>query len=182
MSPVQQRAAEILGRLRGVDNPNIVELGCQRGALSNLLLCRPDLRLTMVDDWLPGDQQPDTYKATNDTNANLDERKARMHRESALDFAANAGPRARVLEMRTSAAAKICRHEKFDLVFIDADHSEDGVARDIAEWRPMARYWIGGHDYMNNDPRFDFSGVKRAVHAAFNDIERGLNYTWWARP
>lgn len=178
----EQRAMEIFSRLEGVDNPRVIELGCQRGVLSNLLLSRPDLHLTMVDDWLPGDQQPDHYRATRDSNAGLSEAKADRHRAMALEVAAKAGERARVLEMRTHEAAEVCRGEVFDLVFIDADHSEEGVARDVADWRGKARHWIGGHDYLNKDPRFDFSGVARAVHAAFDDVERGRNWTWWARP
>lgn len=178
----RQRAAEIFDRLRNVENPRVVELGCQRGNLSNILLSRPDLHLTMVDDWLPGDQQPEHYKNTRDSNSRLPVERASLHRSKALQIAAKAGKRARVLEMRTHEAAKVCMGEMFDLVFIDADHSEEGVAQDIADWRGKARYWIGGHDYLNKDPRFDFSGVARAVHAAFNDVERGRNWTWWARP
>lgn len=54
-----------------------------------------------------------------------------------------------------------------DYVFIDADHSYEGAARDIARWRTHARKAIAGHDYEPSYP-----GVVRAVDEAFPDAEK----------
>jgi hypothetical protein len=66
-----------------------------------------------------------------------------------------------------------------DLVFIDADHSYEGVKADIEAWLPKVKVggWIGGHDYKS--PRFP--GVERAVHERFDQVEHGANSTWFWR-
>ena len=46
----------------------------------------------------------------------------------------------------------------FDMVFIDADHSYEGVKKDIKSWGPKC-HLLCGHDYDLND-------VKRAVDEA----------------
>ena len=87
------------------------------------------------------------------------------------------------------AGALAKRHEfggNFDLVFLDADHSFEGVTADLAAWeiRVKAGGWIGGHDYRNPDPRFRF-GVTEAVDAWAErrglQLETDLNFTWFAR-
>ena len=52
-----------------------------------------------------------------------------------------------------------------DAVFIDGDHSYDGVRADIEAWWPVVRPggWLGGDDYRHTDTRFDFTGIDRAV-------------------
>merc|ERR1712003_19845 len=51
--------------------------------------------------------------------------------------------------------------EPFDLIFVDADHSEEGVVADLAAWIPRVRPGgiVAGHDYLTAD-----GGVARAVH------------------
>lgn len=52
-----------------------------------------------------------------------------------------------------------------DMVFIDADHSYESVAKDISAWLPKIRKGgiISGHDYDNP------CGVKQAVSERFKD-------------
>lgn len=68
-----------------------------------------------------------------------------------------------------------------DLVFIDADHSEQAVREDIRAWLPKVRQdgVIAGHDYgSSNHP-----GVKIAVDEAFAGRREPLhleaNKVWW---
>lgn len=60
-------------------------------------------------------------------------------------------------------AASVIGDKRAWMVFLDGDHSEEGVADDIARWRPkvMPGGILAGHDY------FTFPGVRNAVHAAF---------------
>lgn len=55
-----------------------------------------------------------------------------------------------------------------DAVFIDADHSYESVASDIAAWLPKVRPGgiIAGHDFSPS-----FPGVMRAVHERFSRFE-----------
>ena len=53
----------------------------------------------------------------------------------------------------------------FDMVFIDADHTYEGVRNDLKAWDHLATKVISGHDYTN------FPEVHRAV----NDYFKGFN-------
>ncbi len=80
-------------------------------------------------------------------------------------------------------AAKDFADESFDLVFIDADHSEEWVLRDLAAWLPKVRAGgvIAGHDY--GAPHHP--GVKRAVDRVFanhpHPVRLEANKVWWTR-
>ncbi len=70
----------------------------------------------------------------------------------------------RVYWMTTHAAAPLVPDGWADFVFIDAAHSYQAVAQDIADWLPKVAPggWFGGHDYHEAWP-----GVQRAVREAF---------------
>lgn len=54
----------------------------------------------------------------------------------------------------------------FDMVFIDAEHTYEGVKRDIQNWGPKARYILCGHDYCKEWP-----DVMRAVDELLGEVE-----------
>lgn len=159
-----------------------VEVGVFRGALSQKLLDGGVVRLFMVDNWLPAGEQPEHYKATGDWHASRpidgvasDERKAR-------EVARRSNGRAVVMKMPSVEAARQINDGSMDFVFLDADHSCEGVRADIEAWLPKVRKggWIGGHDYASDHPDYDFTGVKRAVDEAFPEgVELDSNYTWF---
>jgi hypothetical protein len=67
------------------------------------------------------------------------------------------------------------------MVFLDADHSYEGVKEDWFEWRPKVKPggWLAGHDY--GDKRF---GVKQAVDeslAFWHKLELDVDLTWFVR-
>lgn len=74
------------------------------------------------------------------------------------------------------AAKKIKR--KFDLIFIDADHSEEAVRQDIALWWPRVKR--GGlmvfHDCFKDHGYFP--GVYRAVSERFGDLPTEITLAW----
>lgn len=68
--------------------------------------------------------------------------------------------------------------ESCDLVFIDADHSYDGVKRDIRGWKDRVKRGgiLAGHDYS---PEYD--GVRRAVNELLgkdNIEQRGIVWVY----
>jgi hypothetical protein len=75
-------------------------------------------------------------------------------------------------------AADQFKDKSLDFVYIDGDHTYDGVVTDITAWIPKIKSdgIIGGHDYK--EPTFP--GVTKAVHEFFNpsDVKafRGLNW------
>ena len=82
-----------------------------------------------------------------------------------------------VISDSAAAAAKF-QDASCSFVFIDADHSYEGVKRDIAAWLPKVRHGgvIAGHDYHEGD----WPGVWRAVRETFGEIEPvgDAKYCW----
>ncbi|WP_353474789.1 class I SAM-dependent methyltransferase [Salipiger sp. H15] len=182
VSAVEQRAQAILRRLPEV--ARMAEIGVLVGRLSEAVLrARPGLNLTMVDSWAPMDRQPAAYIATGDEHARHDTARVQRHRSEAERRVRPFRKRTTIFAMSSIEAATQVEDASLDLVFLDGDHSELGVLSDIEAWLPKVRAggWIGGHDIDNDDPRYDFSGVRRAVEARFGTFEVDQNFTWWVR-
>lgn len=183
----EQRAGAVLRRLEGIENPVVAEIGVGTGRMSRELLKRADLRLHMVDSFLPMTQQPTAYVATRDNFALRDGNKVAEHRAAVMDVVHRYPKRAVLHETDSEMASHAFGDGGLHLVFVDADHSYEGVKRDIACWLPKVKTggWLGGHDYANPDARFDFSGVKRAVdefsHNFSKVVEFDSNFTWFVR-
>jgi predicted O-methyltransferase YrrM len=81
----------------------------------------------------------------------------------------------------SDGTARLFEDEYFELVFIDADHSEESVSRDIVVWLPKVKRGgvIAGHDYGSRN----WPGVKRAVDRCFSahqyPIRLEANKVWW---
>ena len=170
------RAFEVLRRLP--DGPVIgVEVGVWRGYMSYALLCRPDVILFMVDNWVGNEEYADIGHGAKDQEKN---------KEMALANTQYAGERRRVLHNDSAKASLNITDRSLDFVFIDADHSYEGVKTDIFYWRPKVKKGglLGGHDYAN--PRHSFGvEVKRAVDEAVEahgwTLDLGRNTTWFVR-
>ena len=186
MKPFEQRGSAIVARLP--QNARAAEIGVLIGQTSEFILrSRKDAFLLMIDSWQTVDKQPERYKATGDDHAlHADPARVNSHRAQAEARAKLFPGRASILAMTSSEAAAKVEDGSLDLVFIDADHSKEGVTEDIALWLPKVKAggWLGGHDYRNPDPRFRF-GVTEAVDewaaATGRPIETDLNFTWFAR-
>ncbi len=85
------------------------------------------------------------------------------------------GARAKLLRMKTVYAASLYGDKAFDFVFIDADHTYEGVRADIDAWLPKVRPggWLMGHDFNPND----FPGVVQAVTETFEPRTYG-DHVW----
>ncbi|MFI4860485.1 MAG: glycosyltransferase [Phycisphaerales bacterium JB063] len=83
----------------------------------------------------------------------------------------------------SAQAAERFGDEQLCFVYLDADHSEQGVWRDLCAWAPKVRVGgiIAGHDYGHRD----FPGVQRAVDRFVGRFgwtvhEEGEG-VWWAQ-
>ncbi len=78
------------------------------------------------------------------------------------------------------AADQVPKGYQFDMVFIDAAHTYEGVKADIQAWKPMARILLCGHDYCPQWP-----GVVKAVDETLgppDGVAGTIWYKWMTRP
>jgi hypothetical protein len=149
-----------------LDNPTAgAELGAHAGKFTEQMLAAfPKLTLYAVDTWAvtPGYESYDFPTIL-------------MHFSKRT---AKYADRLIVLPTDTVDAARNVADASLDFVFIDADHSYEGVARDIDAWRSKVKPGgiLCGHDYYH--PRFP--GVARAVDERVK-ATAGPDYVWWVR-
>jgi hypothetical protein len=151
----------------------VVELGVREGRLAGHLLASvPESHVTGVDLWRV---QPPRAEPGAET---YDGWPMARYRAAALALAARNPGRCRMLELATDEAALVVPDGSLDLVFVDADHTERAVARDIATWTPKVGPGglLAGHD-------IHWPSVHRAVAASGPFEEAGHDHVWlrWIR-
>lgn len=178
--PAQVRAREVISRLNGAKHPRGAEVGVFAGEMSaSLLASNPILHLDMVDSW---EGFGAAYEGdSGDWHAGLSQTAQDGFFDIALARTAFAADRRTVMRQRSTEAAR--NPHAYDFVFLDADHSYEGLSADIKAWAPKIKPggWLGGHDYENTDfPKF---GVTQAVNEFVSStglkLELGDNYTWF---
>jgi len=155
-------------------NPRLgVELGVKEGRFTAYMLRTfPDIHMVAVDLWQvrPGVDQPFGFE----TYSNWDFGDIRTRFNRAIEGWEN---RCTVHNMDTQEAAALYDDAIFDFVFIDAEHTYEGVRDDIAAWRSKVKPGglLCGHDYDEN-----FVGVRKAVDE-LGKITLGENAVWMLR-
>ena len=179
------RAGPVLARLP--QGATMVEVGVSTALLAeHLLRTRPDIEWHGVDPWARRAEQRACYVASGDTHAQLSDADTLEHWRIARVRLDPFGERAVIHREWSPEAAARFEQETVDLVFLDGDHSYDGVKADLEAWWPVIKRggWIGGHDWKNPDTRFRF-GVAEAVEAwagpAISEVELGDGLTFWVR-
>ena len=104
-----------------------------------------------------------------------------------IDMLGNIQPykdRFRIYRNESSEAAEYFEDGYFDFVFLDGDHSYDGVTRDLIAWFPKVKSggYIGGHDIDNENT---YQNVRGALEDFFKedmkDVEIDANSTWFMK-
>jgi len=156
------------------------EVGVWRGKTSKGLLTRnPNLKLHMIDPWkVP--QSDNSYFDSDKTS-----RYSQDKFESALQETKNLvkGLNAVIIRETSQDAVKKFEDGYFDFVFIDGDHSYEGVKRDIKLWNPKVKKGgcLIGHDYYHHSGMDD---VRRAVNELLpnHNVEpRNPQGIWWIK-
>ncbi|MEJ2125545.1 MAG: class I SAM-dependent methyltransferase [Alphaproteobacteria bacterium] len=124
------------------------EIGVLGGAtLFGLLDSNPMLRMIGVDQWKVREfKDIENFETYGDKNmAAMCERV----KEKAKSYTARGmGQRCEILHGDSVEMAKDVPNESLDFVFIDGDHTEDGVTRDLLAWVPKVKPsgFVFGHD------------------------------------
>jgi hypothetical protein len=171
------KSHDTLARLLGDHNPRIgVEVGVAfAGNAENLLSKLPQLdKLYLVD--------PYQYRRGYDDPMNVPQPVFdRMYRY-VLDKLDRYQGRACLIR-DTSANVAAAWTQPVDFVFIDAEHTYEGVLQDINAWMPHVRSGglITGHDYKH----VNFPGLTKAVHKVFDrlgwPVTDAGEYVWTVR-
>ena len=178
------RTVEILRRLPAED-PRMAEVGVWQGRNArNLLQQRKDLHMTLVDTWSP--DHLEGYKGTGDFQAKLGQGKwDRVLANLRKDLRWAPG-RWKTLRGPSHEMVHHVEDRSLDMVFLDGDHSAEGVTLDLDNWEQKIKDggWIGSHDYGHPREGRGY-GVKAAVDAWASrqgfPVETGLDYTCFMR-
>ncbi|MEM9413957.1 MAG: glycosyltransferase [Planctomycetota bacterium] len=164
------RVINRLGLERGV------EVGVAFGGHSEAILQRTGVKhLVGVDAY----QHRDGY----DDPMNLPQPQFEALHERTTQRLAGMAGRFELVRRESTDAAERYADEQFDFVYLDADHSEEGVWRDLCAWITKVRVGgiIAGHDYGHRD----FPGVQRAVDRFVGrfgwTVHQEGEGVWWAQ-
>lgn len=192
---IVQRGQAILDRLP-MGGPAIgAEIGVLDGRLSAFLLrSRSDLTMYLVDRW-EAPQAESRYALSGSAVAQLSDLDFAIARTNAEGGVAFAGERAIICQGESVEVARAFtemdapadgRTRRFDFVFIDGDHTLQGVSEDLAAWYPLVRDGglLCGHDWAK---RTDHWGVAQAViefrlrSGIHSYLSLGPDSTWFFR-
>jgi predicted O-methyltransferase YrrM len=142
------------------------EIGTWRGDFAELILReRPPRRLFLVDPWELRTEQAYERASYGGKLEGGQQALDAMFDEVSKRFAAHidAGT-VKILRMRSAEAAATFEPESVDWVYIDGDHSYEGVRADLEAFFPAVKPggYIAGDDYGHAGAWFE-DGVTRAV-------------------
>lgn len=162
------------------------ELGLFDGrTFLHLLKACPQLTLYGVDVWGRPTPQGATTSGErcfcpycSETRASRKTRSIQQMEADVVREAAQFDGRGKILAMSTEQAAMVIAERSLDFVFIDADHSTEGVARDIGLWLPKVRPGglVIGHDA-------NMKSVMAGVAQHFRQVAFYDDHVWvWSVP
>lgn len=178
---VSRRWEELIARIPTVVPTMGAEVGVWKGSTAfEVLNKRPLNTHIMIDPWkAPEPESEYALSPGNVQKSSQDEFDAVFHQ--VFEKAVKYGDKAVVMRTTSKEASAEIADHSLDYVFIDAEHTYEGVSSDIALWRDKVKHggWLGGHDYDNLP---NFPGVRKAVDEAFGgEIELGADHTWFVR-
>ena len=169
--PRQMNAAatSLIGMLQQIqrrrnERQRMAEIGVWQGVSTRwLLTCMPFLHMTLVDPFATGGSE--LNPSWTDSFAGCSQEQIDKQYDIVKGIAALFEPRATIHRMTSVQAAPLVPDGSLDLVFIDGDHSYDGVRKDIAAWKSKVRPggFLSGHDYKPSGVGHYGQNVGRAV-------------------
>lgn len=145
---------------------NILEVGSWKGRSTSALLSGCKGIVTSVDTWKGSQDDRDSTKWM-------------AKQEDVFEtFKKNVGhfKNLNIHRAESTIAAKDYLDEYFDMIFIDAEHTYEGVKSDIEAWLPKVKKdgLICGHDYV-----LSWMNVIKAVDEKFSHPDGTCLSIWW---
>ena len=79
----------------------------------------------------------------------------------------------------TTNEASLELNDKYDLIFIDADHSQEAVEQDIKNWLPRCKGVIAWHDYERQEVKIPVDNAFPNVHYIHSTEDETRWTMWW---
>jgi len=153
-------------------NKKVVEVGVNIGQFSSLILQAQPSILYLVDAWEK--QNLDNYNKdilyNTDYNNNY---KLVCNRFQNIQ-------NVKIIKAYSLDAVKMFSDAYFDIVYLDANHSKQGVYKDLVFWTPKIKSggFMCGHDYLTEDMQSNTdlftNGVREAVQQFLKETNRQL--------
>lgn len=142
------------------------EIGVKEGQTTCYLLGHcPQLNMIAVDCWEP---RPESGEQFGYLDWPHDDHEMNF-RMKAMKF----GKRVGIVKGDSVDAADFIADGSLDFVFIDGDHSYEGVKADIEAWKPKVRGMLAGHDV-------NWPSVRKALDETLPDYqEAGHDRCWF---
>ncbi|HKX46139.1 MAG TPA: class I SAM-dependent methyltransferase [Planctomycetota bacterium] len=181
---VLTRRAELADLCNDEGIVSAVEVGTHRAGFAAAFLERFRGTLRCVDPYLPYPGDALLWPASREPDGT-------RRREDDLDAARKAlrrfGARAEIRTLTSAVGAANCEAEGWfpGFVYLDGDHREEAVLRDIDLWWPLVAPGgiMAGHDW-EDCPEWQ-AGIRRAVRARLGEPElipeTGQPWSWWVR-
>jgi hypothetical protein len=153
----------------------IAEIGVEYGAYTDIYF-NDEYEIHLIDMW-----------ETEGNDYYFSERPGQVERgyEKVLEKFGNKS-NVKIIKMKSCEASKLYDDDYFDWIYIDADHSYDGVKKDIINWWPKLKKGgiFSGHDFDPSitDENFEKYGVEKAINEFFSNkfnLTSEKNYKSW---
>lgn len=147
------------------ENGIMIELGVWKGrSLCSIadIIKRKNIKVYAIDTFNGTENEGDAHKEAKEVDLQ------QIFKDNLEKF----GISPIIYSMTTNEASKqIPITTKFDLIFIDADHSFEAITQDLNNWIPKCKGIIAGHDYERDT-------ISKVVNSTFSSIKsKGL--VWW---
>jgi FkbM family methyltransferase len=147
-----------------------VEIGVLRGDYSKIILERWHKgELFLIDTWRHIGHYID-----------MNGRDDQYHYDCLIETCKNIKPwenRAHIIRMDSVKSADMFPDEYFDFIYIDADHSYEGVTKDIVAWWPKIKKGglFCGDDYIPDDGDIWLTGQGDPIYAGKFGVRKAVN-------
>lgn len=145
------------------------EIGCYDGWFASAILQKwKGEKLYLIDAWKPYDDPEKTG-----VEGQL------LHFVNAVHEMDQYGDRTCIIRDNSISAAALFKFQLLDFVYIDADHTLEGIKKDLYAWYPLVKIGgvISGHDYFNGNKYGFDCRVKEVVDDFCNRFGLDLKIT-----
>jgi predicted O-methyltransferase YrrM len=151
-----ENASYLFKLVRSLDSPRIVEIGRYRGGSTFLMACASDegARIISIDLFVSNSEWDEGH----DLDKELMDALSKYELNHKVELVVGDSSTFRMGE------------ESVDLVFVDGDHSYDGVKGDFENWYPALR--TGGHILFDDSCPTRFGSCATGVFELLEEIDR----------